>query len=107
LKQVRLALADNGPYRLVATQLIEAGVDIDFPVVWRALGGLDSIVQAAERCNREGRDKVGHVFVFRAASSPPPGTLRKALKITSAMLAESNWICATPPCSIPTSAASI
>jgi CRISPR-associated endonuclease/helicase Cas3 len=89
LKQVRQALDDGGPCRLVATQLVEAGVDIDFPIVWRALGGLDSIVQAAGRCNREGRNDLGHVFVFRAPTMPPPGTLRKALEITSAMLAES------------------
>jgi CRISPR-associated endonuclease/helicase Cas3 len=90
LCDVRKALDGGGPCRLVATPLVEAGVDIDFPIVWRALGGLDSIVQAAGRCNREARSEVGHVFVFLAPSAPPPGSLRKALQVTSAMLAESN-----------------
>jgi CRISPR-associated endonuclease/helicase Cas3 len=90
LERVRHALAVGEPCRLVSTQLIEAGVDIDFPVVWRALCGLDSVVQAAGRCNREGRNKIGHVYVFRAASTPPAGTLRKGAEITSAMLAESS-----------------
>jgi CRISPR-associated endonuclease/helicase Cas3 len=90
LKQVRYTLSHGGSCRLIATPLVEAGVDIDFPVVWRALCGLDSIVQAAGRCNREGRSEIGKVFVFRAPSAPPPGTPRKALEVTSAMLAEGN-----------------
>ncbi len=57
-------------------------------MVWRALGGLDSIVQAAGRCNREGAQPIGHVFIFRSPTAPPPGTPRKALDVTVAMLAE-------------------
>jgi CRISPR-associated endonuclease/helicase Cas3 len=75
---------------LIATPLVEAGVDIDFPVVWRAMAGLDSIVQAGGRCNREGRQAMGHVFVYRAPSAPPPGTPRKALEVTESMLVENN-----------------
>ncbi len=54
--------------RVIATQLVEAGVDIDFPVVFRQEAGLDSVLQAAGRCNREGRSAMGHTFVFSLAA---------------------------------------
>jgi CRISPR-associated endonuclease/helicase Cas3 len=47
LQSIRSQLADGKPCRLVSTQLIEAGVDVDFPVAFRALGPLDSIIQTA------------------------------------------------------------
>jgi CRISPR-associated endonuclease/helicase Cas3 len=75
LKQIR-ALAKAGPCRVVSTQLIEAGVDLDLPVVYRAAAGFDSIAQAAGRCNREGLLPMGYTYVFDAEVLPPLGLLR-------------------------------
>lgn len=66
LKQVHARLEDGRACRLVSTRLIEAGVDIDFPVVYRSMAGLDSIAQAAGRCNRNGKMSVGRTIVFES-----------------------------------------
>lgn len=93
---IRYRLRHNQPCRLVSTQLIEAGVDVDFPIVWRALGPLDSIVQAAGRCNREnrlrnasGNPALGEVIIFRPEDNKlPPGVYRTATDITVSLLAQ-------------------
>jgi CRISPR-associated endonuclease/helicase Cas3 len=75
---IKARLKAGVPTRVVSTQLVEAGVDVDFPVVFRALAGLDSIAQAAGRCNREGRlAKKGEVVIFVPPKPAPPGLLRK------------------------------
>lgn len=82
IKSIKEKLKGNQPVRVISTQLVEAGVDLDFPVVYRALAGLDSIAQAAGRCNREGRLSEGKVVVFVAPKQAPPGILRKAAETT-------------------------
>ena len=88
LREIKETLNRGATCRVVSTQLVEAGVDVDFPLVYRALGGLDSIVQAGGRCNREGRMDRGNMIVFRAHSAPPRGTPRRALGITESLLRE-------------------
>ncbi|WP_439816967.1 CRISPR-associated endonuclease Cas3'' [Zavarzinia sp. CC-PAN008] len=79
LSELRQRLMTGLPVRLVATSLIEAGVDISFPEVWRAETGLDSIAQAAGRCNREGAlPGLGRTVVFTPAEVKPPHSMKAA-----------------------------
>lgn len=66
LGDIRQRLDEGLPCRVVSTQLVEAGVDIDFPAVYRSLAGVDAIAQAAGRCNRNGRAERGEMYVFRS-----------------------------------------
>lgn len=89
LNAIKSRLGENAPCRVVSTQLIEAGVDIDFPCVFRAAAGIDSIAQSAGRCNREGKigGNGGRVFIFEPKTPAPPGFLRTAAECGKEALA--------------------
>lgn len=72
IKKVKRKLKDGEKFILCSTQLIEAGVDIDFPVVFRELAPLEAIIQSAGRCNREGKLKEGQVYLFQLEDQSQP-----------------------------------
>ncbi|GAA2341175.1 CRISPR-associated helicase Cas3' [Dactylosporangium salmoneum] len=82
LEQVRQRLQDGQRVLLVSTQLIEAGVDVDFPVVFRAQAPADSLLQAAGRANREGRLASGRVVVFAPADGGQPPAYKTLVDCT-------------------------
>ena len=95
LAEIRQRLKRGERCLVVSTSLIEAGVDVDFPQVFRELAGLDSILQAAGRCNREGKRlrEESIVTVFEAPTAPPPlflttiGAARVAMRAYPDLLA--------------------
>ena len=95
IKQIKTALKDekNDIIRVVSTQLVEAGVDIDFPVVYRQEAGLDSILQAAGRCNREGRYAIctTHVFSLAKEHTLPKGYIQASNNARLNMSHSSDW----------------
>ena len=94
---IKRRLDGPGPLRVVSTQLVEAGVDIDFPVVYRAFTGLSSVVQTAGRCNREGRlGGLGRVVVFMPPKPSPQGLLRFSEYATEDVLARSGFTADDP-----------
>lgn len=95
IQEMNDALTDprNRIVRVVSTQLIEAGVDIDFPVVYRQEAGLDSILQAAGRCNREGKLPLctTHVFSLTAEHPLPKGFISQCNNARLNMVGEFDW----------------
>ena len=95
IKHIKEVLKEgvDEPIRVVATQLIEAGVDIDFPVVYRQEAGLDSILQAAGRCNREGKLGISDTYVFSLGKehSLPPGFISQTNNARLNMGKDHDW----------------
>jgi len=95
IEQIKEALKiqNDPPIRVIATQLIEAGVDIDFPVVFRQEAGLDSILQAAGRCNREGKYGICSTYVFSLGKEHqlPPGFITQTNNARIGMGKQHDW----------------
>jgi CRISPR/Cas system-associated endonuclease/helicase Cas3 len=88
LAEVRRRLKQGLPCRLIATQCIEAGVDVDFPIVYRAFAPLDAVIQAAGRCNREGKRDFGQTVVFTPDCDGwlyPDGAYRQAANVAESL----------------------
>lgn len=102
IRQIREKLNRKEPIRVISTQLVEAGVDFDFPVVYRAYTGLTSIAQAAGRCNREGLlNGLGKMVVFLPPKPAPLGELRKAEDALTDMLQGTSGISLDHPSVFP------
>ncbi|NLB42502.1 MAG: CRISPR-associated helicase Cas3' [Clostridiales bacterium] len=91
LNEIRLRLKNHLQCKVVSTQLIEAGVDVDFPVVYRSMAGIDSIVQAGGRCNRENRLDIGIVNVFDQESEYSknmPSSIKRPIEVAKTVMSK-------------------
>ena len=88
LEEIRERLKSGLPCRVVSTSLIEAGVDVDFPTAWREEAGLDSIIQTAGRCNREGKASAEQsiITIFRLEGQQVPAMIRPNVDSTRHVL---------------------
>lgn len=92
LLKIRERLKKDLPCRVISTQIMEAGIDVDFPVGYRALAGLDSIIQAAGRINREAKRADGKLFLFEPVSEfvkRTPGYIRQGAEVAQKILRQS------------------
>lgn len=89
LTEIKQRLKDKLPCKVVSTQLIEAGVDVDFPTVYRSMAGIDSIVQAGGRCNREGKLEVGIINIFEPESiftKNMPSLIKRPIEVAKGII---------------------
>lgn len=87
LTEIKERLEQKLSCRVVSTRLIEAGVDVDFPIVYRTIAGIDSIAQAAGRCNREGKlPYPGRVFLFDFENGALPGPFRAPAEVAAEIM---------------------
>ena len=88
LREINRREKEGEPCRVIATTVVEAGVDLDFPVVYRALTGLDSLAQAAGRCNRHGKlgERGGQVFLFTSTAQKTPSFLTHSVNAAASVL---------------------
>ncbi len=89
INDIRYRLKNELPCKVVSTQLIEAGVDVDFPIVYRAMAGIDSIIQAGGRCNREGNLELGFIHVFEPESKftkNMPASIRRPIEVAKGIM---------------------
>ena len=99
LNEIRQRLEDGITCRVVSTQLIEAGVDIDFPCVYRAVAGIDSIAQAAGRCNRNGLIATPcNVFVFKFPEDQDCAFFRQAAQSAAKLFKRFSGNLTSPEC---------
>lgn len=86
IKEIREKLLDGEKVKVISTQLVECGVDFDFPVVYKRMSGLDSIAQAAGRCNRESKLQSGKVIIFDISNDKKTyGLLLQAKQVAESM----------------------